>query len=67
MDALTPPEGGEMKKVIEGYVRMRTDFDKYLPPIIDRKEYVELRSPGLWDKVKITIEINEEATPKGER
>jgi len=48
-----------MKKVIEGFVRMRTNIEEYLPPIIDEREYRRLLSPGLWDKVKITIETLE--------
>jgi len=50
----------KMKKIIEGYVRMNTDFEEYLPNIISYNEYNKLLFPGLWDKVKITIEINEE-------
>jgi hypothetical protein len=48
-----------MKKTIEGYVRMQTNIEEHLPIIIDEREYRKLLNPGLWDKVKVTIEVIE--------
>lgn len=54
-----------MKKVIEGYVRMRSldEIERLLPPV--ETNITGLLSRGLWDKVKITVEINE--SPEADR
>lgn len=50
-----------MKQVIEGYVRIGDldDIRKYLPPMEPNVNGL-LNGSSLWDKVKITVEVNED-------